>query len=723
MKQLFYWLVLLTLMPVVAIRAQTTGGYVFELDGKPFTPPVHTTEGEEPVPGDVALVQGFKLCLDAPGKYSFTIKNGKLYRTLADGRSMVVACSIEEKAQDKPIGLATEPQAPATVLNPLADMDDEALRSLRGLTLRKWPDGIEKLLVKLDWEHVCLDVNAGVLWQWDEKMPPIPAEVRILVMDSGGNWQCTDMSGFSKLQNLRFLDLRDVRPKHFDFAVLKSLPLEYLILPSGPQVSHLEVLGSLSALKVLVANYCDYLGDARWLGQLQNLREFYAGQILAFDHRPLPGLELSALANLPKLTKFYVSGSKVASLPDAPMPKLKSAFLLFSNAPPKAIEAFVKANPQARIHKSMNEDLAEVLDGVDRICAKSIGVDIRNPEEVQTLRDTRDLTEVRELLKHFSVDETKNHGQCSCLGNVVFALYKGEDLVAVIGYHHGSALRWHYGTWPSDGILTGDSARYLAGWLAKYGYKDSRQLEKEKSQRRAEAERRQQERYAALLPPALDRSKLSTATEDDALAEFEKHFPAVETRAALYLKLFGCGQDPWEMASPLDKLLARVLLPYLPKEVLHEAIKSAPVRSGESLGALRWVFGEEHAKEWQYDQATFERLARLALNDPHPSNRWLTMAVLRNQKTPEALQVLRSVLKDGTKPSPKSKKADDEEYACERIYQPSAIKLPAGTPDKTVAALCLRMLQDKESATEVEKIYLHLNAETKKAWDEIVGQE
>ncbi|RBP39662.1 hypothetical protein DES53_10989 [Roseimicrobium gellanilyticum] len=713
---------LVLLLALAAVRADTIGDYTFELDGAPLEPGLITTEGENPVPGDVAFVAGFKLCLDGPGTYAFIRKYDGLYRKLDDGRVVMVACEVEERKAELE-GSLHGPPSPRTMINPLTDMDATALKNLRGVTLTTWPEAIEKHLAKLDWEHVCLSVEGKAVWQFGEKMPPIPTEVRTLMVESGGSWHCTDMSPFLRLQKLRFLDLRQASTRHFDLSVLRGLPLEYLGLPWPLEKSDPEALGSLTALKTLVADYCDYIGEARWLAKLQNLRVLHASHAFERDGTSFPPLDLAAIKHLPKLTELHVQDRKVANLPDVSMPSLKSAFLLQCSAPPKAIEAFVKANPQARIHKSMNEELAKELQGVDKLRARSGGVRLRGAEEVKTIHETRDVLEIQELAKNFAVSEVINYGHCNCLGDLTFECYKGEELVAVIGFHHGRSIRWLGGTWPSDGILTGSSAHHLTGWLAKHGYKDPHQLAEERSLRRAAALRRQQEIYATLLPPALDRSKLTTSTEDDALAEFEKHFPTVQARAALYLKLFGCGQGPWEMASPLDQLLARVLLPYLPKEVLHEAIKSAKPGSMESLGALRWVFGEEHAKEWRHDQVTLERLARQALSDPHSGNRWLTLAVLRDVESPEALQVLRSVLKDGTKPSPKSKEAEYEEYAYERIYQPSALKLPAGTPDQTVAALCLRMLRDKESAAEVEKIYQQLGAETKQAWDEILGEK
>lgn len=708
------------LLSLGAVRADTIGDYTFELDGAPLDPGLMTTEGENPVSGDAVYVEGFYMRLDEPGTYSFTLKDGKLQRKFADGRSVIVACAVAEAREEEKEneGVDTRLKAKPPILNPLATMDDATLKSLRGVRLDAWPDGIEKQLTKLDLEKVCLYLNRGALGQFGDKMPPIPTEVRMLILDSGGTWSCDDTSAFATLKKLRFLDLNDTMPERFDFALLKGMPLEYLSVPSSRDAANVDAIASLDHLKTLVVNSCNYLGDGKWIGRLGNLRQLYAGYLRSYGDTPTTPLDLSFLPELKKLTAFHVQNSQVKNLPSVTLPALKRASLILCSAPPETIEAFSKANPQAQVRKSMNAELAARVKDADKVRARSGGVCHRRTEQERTIHESRDLAEIKELAQHFGVEESESGGHCMCCGDPTFEFYKGDQLVAMIAFHHGRSVRWSGGTWPGDGMLTSTSANYLIDWLAKHGYTGP-QEEALRARRQALAAKRRRDRYNAILPPAVSEGMKDANSMEEAVIVFEKNAPDVQARATLYLKLYGCDDGTWALSSGWDGPLEETLLPGLPKEVLHQAIKSAPERSEESLGAIRWVFGKGQTEDWQDDPATLERLAKFALTHPREDNRWRTLAILRDLKSPKAVELLRSVLKDGTQPRTLSQ---DETYepGGQRVFHPNAISLPEGTSDKTAAALCLKVLQDEESAAEVEKIYQALGAEARKEWDEAV---
>jgi hypothetical protein len=522
------------------------------------------------------------------------------------------------------------------------------------------------------------------------------------------------------LKKLRFLNLGSTSPERFDFAVLKGMPLEYLSVPSVREAANIDAIASLDQLKTLVVNGCEHLGDGQWIGRAANLRQLYAGYLQSYGDTPSTPLNLSFLPELKKLTAFHVQSSHVENLPAVTLPALKRASLILCSAPSETVEAFSKANPQAQIRKSMNAELAVKLKDADKVRARSGGVCHRSPEREKTIHESRDLAEIKELAQHFGVEESQSGGHCMCCGDPTFEFYQGEQLVAMIAFHHGRSVRWSDGVWPGDGMLTSTSSSYLIDWLAKYGYTRPKE-EALEERRQALAEQRRRDRYNAISPPAVSEGLKEANSVEEALGVFKKHVPDAQARAALYLKLYGCDDGTWALSSGWDEPLEETLLPEVPKEVLHQAIKSAPERSEESLGAIRWVFGGGHADEWVDDPATLERLAKFALTHPREDNRWRTMAILRDLKNPKAVELLRSVLKDGTQPRPLS---EDETYepGGQRVFHPNAISLPEGTSDKTVAALCLKVLQDKESADEVEKIYQQLNAEAKKEWDEAVGR-
>jgi len=697
--------------------AQTVDGYTFTLDGKPLDPYWMQVDSAHLSAGDVIYIEDIPLCLDEPGTYRFEVKNGLVRRILDDGRAVVVACSIDGK-YDESLTQEKRYAAGPKIINPLSGMKDDALKALRGVSIDVWSGEVAKQLEKLDLERVCIRLQS---WSISESLPPLPKGVRTLVLHSGGGWRCEDMSPFRRLQQLRFLDLKDTMPGKFDFDVLKGMPLEYLSLPWAQEPSHLEVLGSFDRMKTLVANYCSYLGDGRWIAQLVNLRTLYASHLRSLSNQDPVALDLAALAGLQKLREIHAQSTPVKSLPSTPMPSLTRVSLLLSNAPEEAVDSLAAANPQARISRSMNALLSEQLAKADRILVRTGGVCHRMTEEEKVIAESKELPVIADLAQHFTISEDASGGHCMCCGNPTFEFYQGDKRVAMVAFHHGRSIRWADGTWPGDGMLTEQSSTYLVQWLARHNYTGPRD-DLFQARREAAAQRRRDGRLDSLLPAAVRESLTAAESPEQATAAFEKHVPDVKARASLYLRLIGCEDSTWALSSGLDGLLLETLLPGIPEETLKAVILAAPIPSEESTGAARWVFGLDHPDLIKQDGLAFTKLARFALSHPRQSNRWRTLAVLRDIGTPEAMTLLRQVMSQGTQPR-ELEKDQIFEPGGQMTFYPNNISLPDVTPDTAAAALCLALLGDAESKFDVEKIRGSLPEDAQKEWDKAINRK
>jgi len=697
--------------------AQTVDGYTFLLDGKPEDPYWLQVDSAALSAGDVIYIRDTPLCLDEPGTYRFEVKDGLVRRIFDDGRSVVVACDVTYM-YDESLPFETRYDTKPKIINPLSGMNAAALKALRGVSISIWSEDIAKQLEKLDLERVCIRLQSQSIW---ERVPPLPKGVRTLLLHSGGGWGCKDMSGFRRLQKLRLLELKDTMPGKFDFDVLKGMPLEYLSLPWTDRPSHLEVLGTFDKLKTLYANNCSFLGDGRWIARLTNLRTLYASHVQPLPDKEPVALDLAALAGLQNLREIHAQSTPVKSLPSTRMPALARVSLLRSTAPKEAIDALAQANPQAVISRSMNAQLSEQLAKADRILVRTGGVCHRRDDNEKVIVESRDAAVIAELAQHFTINEDASGGYCMCCGNPTFEFYQGDKQVAMVAFHHGQSIRWADGTWPGDGILTEQSSTYLVQWLAKHQYTKP-QEDLFQGRRQEAARHRRNIRISSLLPAAISESLALAESPDQATAAFEKHVPDVKARASLYLRLIGCEDSTWALATDMDGMLQETLLPAIPQNTLKTVILAAPIPSEESMGAARWVFGQEHSDLIQQEVAAFTKLARFALTHPRQGNRWRTLVVLRDTGTPEAVSLLRQVMREGTQPR---ELYEDQifEPGGQITHYPNNIRLPHGTPDTAAAALCLALLGDAETKADVEKIRTSLPEAARKEWDEAINRK
>jgi hypothetical protein len=696
------------------LEAKSFGDYHFTLDGKDLDPGLIMLEGENPVEGDVARVgYSHRFRLDGPGKYDLAQdEQGKLFRVLG-GKRVLLSCSVK-RAEDKD-GNGGRLRAEQAAVNELEKLDEAARATLRGVTIKVWTPEVREQLRQLNLERVCVSVESEALGGFsDPVIPPLPEDLCYLMLDSGGSWDCKDFTPLKKLRKLRFLDLSRISPPKLDFAVLEGMPLEFLKLPSYTEVSHLESLAGITTLKSLVVNRCGYIGDGRWIAKLTGLRQLYA-QFLNFGGDQAAALDLRSLGALKQLTGLHLAQSRVSTLPEETLPSLKRAHLLLTEVPDGVLEAFVKANPQANIRRSMNEALAEVLRTTDRVRARSGGVCHRNEADEKTIHETRDAEVIAEVAAHFQVADTSSGGHCMCCGDPTFEFYRGDELVATLGFHHGRSVRWADGVWPGDGMLLQSSAQFLIDWLLKHGYDGpKKQYQEEMAQQKA-AQRRW-DRAKALMPQAVITALDDAKSEEEAAAAFTKNVPDEAARAALLLSLYGRDDGSWTLTDSLDQGIQENWLPAIPQEVLDRVIVASKPESEQGLGAARWLFGPGNVEKWSGRFGQIEPLTRFALTHPRAENRRRCLSLLRDVGAP-AVPLLVEVMRQGTKPRTLAKE-DTAEPGGQFTAYPGNILLPDDTPDQAVAALCLLMQGKNEHRDEALRLRGTLPPVAQTTWDE-----
>ena len=307
-----------------------------------------------------------------------------------------------------------------------------------------------------------------------------------------------------------------------------------------------------------------------------------------------------------------------------------------------------------------------------------------------------------------------------CCGNPTFEFYRGDELVAAIGFHHGQSIRWDNGLWPGDAALTGRSAEYLVEWLDRHGYGEPKQAMMEARQQQAAAQRRQQ-RYEALVPRALADAWGEVEEAEGMTKVLKTHLPDPAQRALLLLKLIGCDNGTWSLKSGFEDLILTTWIPDLPGDAMKAVVQKAAPASEEGQGAARWILGCENVEPWKGQWDVLEPLARFSLAHPRQGNRWRTLAVLRDLKDDPSRQLLLAVVRGEIKPRPLPDE-DQVEPGGPQTFYPNAITLPDEAPDALAAALCLAQLKDTASKAEVEKLRGSQPPPLREAFDKELGE-
>jgi hypothetical protein len=100
-----------------------------------------------------------------------------------------------------------------------------------------------------------------------------------------------------------------------------------------------------------------------------------------------------------------------------------------------------------------------------------------NPDQVQTIFEVRDQTEIRRIVGKLRIKGDDRPGPpCMCCGWPTIEFYRDKELIGALSCHHGKSLRWHgaAAVWRGDAGLSPSGARFLNSWLTANGAVRSR---------------------------------------------------------------------------------------------------------------------------------------------------------------------------------------------------------------------------------------------------------
>ncbi len=663
--------------------------YVFTLDGKPFTPEIVCVLGEpaSPQPGDLIRVGRLLLTLGPERDCHFVStpqEDGRLLLQTDGGESRVVGASIgwSFRGEEK------------TIFDPLARLSPDEIRGLWGICLDEWPEGVAGKLKQADPARTCIVLTDNAAQDPEGKMPSLPPEIQYLAVDEHSNTGIRDYQALQDLRALRFLVVRAMAAEAFDARLIaRNRSLRSLEIKTR-SLRHPEALAELEHVQRLdLARVAD-LATVEFARTMRQLRRLDVTRTAVGDLSPLAGLE--------KLEEVVASMCPVVKLPDRLMPALRRLEVFSTRLSEPTVASFARLNPGCTVLFRWDEAFRRAVAGTTRIRVRSGGTCHRRPDAEKTLFEVTKDAKIREIVDHVRVDEQRSGFHCMCCGEPSFEFYAGERLVATLGFHHGRSVRWP-DRWPGDGMLTSQSADYLARWLSENGVKGPVR-EREDEEGREQAMKRRSARYMELLPAKVLGGLRSAKSATEAIAAFESGVPDRVDRALLYLRLFGCDQASWNLYAGLDDPVQKELLPKVDQKTLLAAIRKGLGDPAAVNGAARWVLWEGKAELLgPAIEEVLPALAKSGLSHPRGENRRHTLLALGSLKSPAAIRALRDCLA-GKIAARELPSGEESEPGGMVMFKPRKFPELEKCSDRVCAAFLLAQAGDKESLPAIRAL-------------------
>ena len=247
------------------------------------------------------------------------------------------------------------------------------------------------------------------------------------------------------------------------------------------------------------------------------------------------------------------------------------------------------------------------------------------------------------MLGLFRFDETLPPAYCMCCGNPTFELYRGRDLRASLGLHHGRRFRWPEGRWPGDVTLADDAGERLCAWLAAHGETGSGR-ERGGTSVVAAKGRRRTAREAELLPlTVLDEFDPNDVDAPERGAHvLRKMVPDAAALGLLAFRLIGCAAGE----EGVVQMAAYLLLEAEPIGAVVTAATAALADPEAAVGVGYWIL--YHADRKAIAEATLDELLNRAglrmLTDGDPDVRGAAIQGLAYVGRPVAVPLLRRAL-------------------------------------------------------------------------------
>lgn len=359
-------------------------------------------------------------------------------------------------------------------------------------------------------------------------------------------------------------------------------------------------------------------------------------------------------------------------------------------------------NPSAPIEKpadnstselSRTEKLKHVVQSADRVRVRSGGTCHRRIENEKTLFELSGAEAVTKFASWIEVDDDASGFECMCCGSPTFEFYKGETLVASVGFHHGQSLRWLDG-WEGDSALTPTSSAKLCRLLKEHGVSEPLEELEEHARRAAAAERRFQ-LYVRLLPGDIQGALANAHSESEAADAFSTRVQGTDA-VRLYFRILGCALSGWDGVDQLENMIMEDLLPSATPSDVSSAISGLHDDAQGTRGAARWILW---CSKWNgLDPKALEQvlpdLAAAALAHPDSETRrrllW-TLWQIGNEPAREAM----SRFVRGEIPACIATEDERQQPGGMRVYRSQSDDVEADA-DATCAVVYLSRLGHKE---------------------------
>lgn len=602
-----FWILAFAMM-VVRVSA---GDYDFSFNGKNISPHVSRISGDPGGAmneGDVVWVREFPVVLAGPGTYAFRVD---------EARENVLLGKLPGEAAEHPIAVVVDGHwegKKKQLEDPLEGMSAEAKTGLRGVVLNERPKDAAKSFDSIDWSRTFLSVTQTFCASDEKTLGVLPEGLRYFSLNLTTTPSLTDFSELAKAKTLVWLGLDsgvklDAR-QLAGMSELRGLDLSYVTVENIKELASLSKLRSLSLRRVdgLVSlDFVASLKDLRWLD--------IAGTAVA---------DLSSLNGLKELMEIDANSSQVAQLPDAPvLPALKRFKLLSTPAAAAKVEAFRKALPGCRVDSSWLDSLLQTVENVDRLRVRTGGTCHRDPSVEKVLFEITDRAEIQRIVNSWTINDRDSGFSCMCCGEPSFEFYRGNELVASLGFHHGRSLRWP-GGWPGDALLTEVASDAICETLAAHGVTGPK-TEHEQEKKRETAQRRLWSAYLEIVPESvMDEWRKVAGEEGDFHAVAVKAWPDAADRTARLFSLYGVmPQRSWRMSAGLDETLREKLLPKVPVADALALLNRKDLPPGLMEGLTRWALFGDDGKAFRngLQDDALKRIGTWALTHPNADNR------------------------------------------------------------------------------------------------------
>ena len=546
-------------------------------------------------------------------------------------------------------------------------LSPEEVRGLRGVRIESWVDGIAEQVGSLD-PGTCVTLSWTA--REDEPVPRLPATLEHLCVESRRDASFPLGASVGRFRSLRVL------------------------LAPGATVEDPYGFKDLAELRLLSLWGAKGIRDVGFVARMPKLRVLAIAGTEVADLGPLGGH--------PSLAYVYASGRSIERLPAAPMPALREIVAYGAGWSDEAHAAFVRENPACKLTDRWEPALREALATCDRIRVRSGGTCCREERAEETLFEVRDVEEIRDTIAGIAIHNVPWSGSCMCCGSPTFEFYAGQKLLAMVGFHHGSRLRWADGPWPGDASLTNEGAERLKQWLSGHGVADA-----DGPPIRDWARCNQISSYRRVLEGSFE--SVWDAETPEAKAAALKAVPAGDgdegERVALWLRLLGCHEGGWDRATGFDGVVMGLLAEVPPKTLAAALPKVLEDDYAGCGGAARWLLGEDR---WTTIPAAnlaavLPAIARRALVHPVAYSRRRAVLALGGIGSPEAVAALRAFVKGEIEPRGRSK-IDEFELPGTSIARADPEELLGADSERAVAAFLLLRLGDIECLAAIREL-------------------